>query len=79
MRFGGEPMETSLGADFILHDQLIERMREMRDVLLELNSRVIRHDRYIEETFDRAWRMLRMRRILVRVGAATRYFRGTGR
>ncbi len=51
MRFGGEPMETSLGADFILHDQLIERMREMRGVLLELNARVIRHDRYIEETF----------------------------
>ncbi len=34
-------------------------MEEMRDVLLELNAKVLRADSGIEETFDRAWRMLR--------------------
>jgi hypothetical protein len=43
-------------------------MAEMRDALLELNARVIRRERGIEDTFDRAWRMLRMRRILVGAG-----------
>jgi len=43
-------------------------MSEMRDVLLELNARVIRAEGGIDETFDRAWRMLRMRRMLVRSG-----------
>lgn len=59
----------SLDAEFIPRDVLIQRMGEMRDVLLELNARVLRHDRDIEETFDRAWRMLSMRRMLVRVGS----------
>ena len=58
----------SFDGDFITHRKLLERMSEMRDVLKDLNARVIRHDRGIEETFDRAWRMLRMRRILVRSG-----------
>jgi glycerol-3-phosphate O-acyltransferase len=58
----------SLGADFIPRDQLLARMSEMRDVLVELNARVLRADRDIEETFDRAWRMLRMRRMLIASG-----------
>ena len=58
----------SFDGDFIAHRKLLERMSEMRDVLRDLNARVIRHDGAIEETFDRAWRMLRMRRILVRSG-----------
>jgi glycerol-3-phosphate O-acyltransferase len=58
----------SFDGDFIAHRKLLERMGEMRDVLKDLNARVIRHDRVIEETFDRAWLMLRMRRILVRSG-----------
>lgn len=58
----------SFDGDFIAHRKLLERMGEMRDVLNDLNARVIRHDGAIEETFDRAWRMLRMRRILVRSG-----------
>jgi glycerol-3-phosphate O-acyltransferase len=58
----------SFDGDFIVHRKLLERMSEMRDVLTDLNARVIRHDGAIEETFDRAWRMLRMRRILVRSG-----------
>jgi glycerol-3-phosphate O-acyltransferase len=58
----------SFDSDFISLDRLLERMSEMRDVLLELNARVIRAEGGIEETFDRAWKMLRMRRMLVRSG-----------
>jgi glycerol-3-phosphate O-acyltransferase len=58
----------SLDADFLPRERLLRRMEELRDALVELNARVLRSDRNIEETFDRAWRMLRMRRILVEVG-----------
>ena len=59
----------SFDGDFISHDQLMSRMGEMRDVLRELNASVIHREGSIEEVFDRAWRMLEMRRILVRVGS----------
>ena len=58
----------SIDADFIPRDQLLRRMEEMRDALVELNGRVLSADRDIADTFDRAWRMLRMRRILVASG-----------
>ena len=58
----------SFDEDFIPHARLIERMREMRDVLHELNARVVHREGTVEEIFDRAWRMLSMRRILVRSG-----------
>lgn len=58
----------SFDADYIPRAHLFERMSAMRDVLLELNGRVVRADRDIEETFDRAYRMLRMRRIIARTG-----------
>lgn len=58
----------SLEADFIGRATLLRRMEEMRDVLVELNARVLRADRDIAETFDRAWRMLRMRRMLAASG-----------
>ncbi|MDO8500574.1 MAG: 1-acyl-sn-glycerol-3-phosphate acyltransferase [Gemmatimonadaceae bacterium] len=58
----------SLDSDFIPRARLIERMRDMRDVLGELNARVIRAEGPIEETFDRAWKMLSMRRMLVESG-----------
>ena len=58
----------SLDSDFLPRDRLLERMDEMRAALVELNSRVLRADRDIDETFDRAWRMLKMRRILARAG-----------
>jgi glycerol-3-phosphate O-acyltransferase len=58
----------SLERDFLPRAALIERMQEMRETLLELNGRVVRHERDITETFDRAWRMLRMRHILVADG-----------
>jgi len=55
----------SFDGDFVSHAQLTHRMSEMRDVLHELNARVIHREGTIDEIFDRAWRMLRM----VRVGA----------
>ena len=58
----------SFDRDFIPRDALIERMAEMRDVLVELNGRVIRSEIKIEEVFDRAWRMLSMRRMLAEHG-----------
>ena len=58
----------SFDSDFISREQLINRMAEMRDVLVELNARVLRADHDIEETFERAWRMLDMRRILAETG-----------
>jgi glycerol-3-phosphate O-acyltransferase len=58
----------SFDSDFIAHDRLIERMADMRDVLVELNARVLRSDRSVEETFDRAYRMLSMRRVVAREG-----------
>jgi glycerol-3-phosphate O-acyltransferase len=58
----------SLGKDFVSHRALVTRMAELRDVLVELNGRVVRSDRDIEETFERAFKMLSMRRVLVRDG-----------
>lgn len=58
----------SLGRDFIPRQLLLDRMAEMQSVLLEVNGRVIRHDRDVAETFDRAYKMLRMRHILSRTG-----------
>ncbi len=58
----------SFDGDFILHRHLLDRMTEMRDVLGELNARVIHSEGSVEEIFDRAWRMLSMRRVLLRTG-----------
>jgi glycerol-3-phosphate O-acyltransferase len=58
----------SFDGHFITRDALLARMSEMRSVLLELNAKVLRADRDIGETFDRAWRMLSMRRILAAEG-----------
>jgi glycerol-3-phosphate O-acyltransferase len=58
----------SFDGDFVSHTQLISRMAEMRDVLKELNARVIHREGTIDDIFDRAWRMLTMRRMLVKVG-----------
>jgi glycerol-3-phosphate O-acyltransferase len=58
----------SFDRDFIRRSELLTRMAEMRNALVELNGRVVRHEGGIEETFDRAWRMLRMRRMLIAEG-----------
>ncbi|MGQ0649178.1 MAG: 1-acyl-sn-glycerol-3-phosphate acyltransferase [Gemmatimonadaceae bacterium] len=56
-------------SEFVLHAHLLQRMDELRDVLLELNARVLTAERTSEEIFDRAYRMLRMRRVVVRQGS----------
>ena len=58
----------SFDGDFIMRDQLLERIDEMRSVLRELNARVLRDEISVEELFDRAYRMLRMRRVIARTG-----------
>jgi glycerol-3-phosphate O-acyltransferase len=58
----------SFDSDFVTRAALVDRMGEMRDVLTELNGRVIRADRDIGETFDLAYRMLRLRRVIARSG-----------
>lgn len=51
-------------------EDLLERMREIRGQLLETNAKVIRADRDITETWGRARRMFRLRRIVVVAGAS---------
>jgi glycerol-3-phosphate O-acyltransferase len=46
-------------------DELLERMRELRDHLLEVNAKVVRADRSIEETWRTARRMFRLRRVVL--------------
>ena len=58
----------SFDRDFIPRRDLLARMEEMRDLLVEMNAKVLRADRDIAETFDRAWRMLAMRRMLATGG-----------
>ncbi|MGV3709806.1 MAG: 1-acyl-sn-glycerol-3-phosphate acyltransferase [Gemmatimonas sp.] len=58
----------SFDAEYVSRTHLLERMSSMRDVLVELNGRVVRADRDIGETFDRAYRMLRLRHIVARAG-----------
>jgi glycerol-3-phosphate O-acyltransferase len=58
----------SFDGDFVSHKQLLSRMAEMREVLQELNARVIHREGTVDDIFDRAWRMLSMRRMLVKVG-----------
>ena len=47
---------------------LLERMDELRDRLLEVNGKVVRGGARILDIWDRAWRMLRMRRLVVADG-----------
>jgi glycerol-3-phosphate O-acyltransferase len=58
----------SLELDFIPRARLLARMADMREVLVELNGRVLRADRSIDETLAVALRMLRMRRMVVADG-----------
>ena len=54
----------SFDADFIPRADLLARLDEMHGALRELNARGLRADRSSAEIFERAWRMLRMRRVL---------------
>jgi len=58
----------SFGQTVIQKNALLERMDQLRDRLLEVNGKVVRGGARIAEVWDRAWRMLRMRRLLVADG-----------
>jgi glycerol-3-phosphate O-acyltransferase len=59
----------SFDAEFISRADLLERIDEMRGALRALNSRVLSGDNGADEIFARAWRMLRMRRVIALTGA----------
>jgi len=52
----------------ISRQALLERMDQLRDRLLEVNGKVVRGGARILDVWDRAWRMLRMRRLVVADG-----------
>ena len=58
----------SLGSDVVPRARLVARMAELRDALVELNARVVRADRDMEDTLDLALRMLRMRHVVLPQG-----------
>ncbi|MEW5917756.1 MAG: 1-acyl-sn-glycerol-3-phosphate acyltransferase [Gemmatimonadota bacterium] len=55
-------------SDYVDAGRLLERMDELRHVLVDRQAHVIRQDMAISEVFARASRMLRMRRIVARQG-----------
>ncbi|HUL70216.1 MAG TPA: 1-acyl-sn-glycerol-3-phosphate acyltransferase [Gemmatimonadales bacterium] len=58
----------SFNTSVVPRARLLERIDELRDRLTEFNARVVRRDLAVDEVWDRAWRMFRMRRILVEQG-----------
>ena len=59
----------SFDSEFIPRADLLARIGEMRGALHELNARVLSGDNGAEEIFARAWRMLKMRRVIAQEGA----------
>jgi glycerol-3-phosphate O-acyltransferase len=55
-------------AEYVPRDRLFERMGRLRDALVEEGAEVVDPAREAPETFERAWRMLRMRRVLAEEG-----------
>lgn len=55
-------------AEFVPEDRLLARVQELRDALLARGAVVVEPAREAAETFERAYRMLRMRRVLLREG-----------
>jgi glycerol-3-phosphate O-acyltransferase len=58
----------SFGQTVVTKDALLERMDQLRDRLKEVNGKVVRGGARIADVWDRAWRMLRMRRLVVADG-----------
>ena len=58
----------SFGQTVVQKDALLERMDQLRDRLKDVNGKVIRGGARIAEVWDRAWRMLRMRRLVIADG-----------
>ena len=60
----------SFGQTVVQKDALLERMDQLRDRLKDVNGKVVRGGARIAEVWDRAWRMLKMRRLVVRDGTS---------
>lgn len=55
----------SFGGSVVPRVKVLERIDEIRDQLGDLNAKVVRRDLPVTEIWDRAWMMLRMRRLVV--------------
>jgi glycerol-3-phosphate O-acyltransferase len=60
----------SFGQTVITKEALLERLDTLRDRLREVNGKVVRGGARIEDIWDRAWRMLRLRRLVVADGGS---------
>lgn len=58
----------SFGQTVVPRAAVLERMDQLRDRLKDVNGRMVRGGTRIAEVWDRAWRMLRMRRLVVADG-----------
>jgi glycerol-3-phosphate O-acyltransferase len=58
----------SFGQTAVSRAALLERMDELRDRLRDVNAKVVRGGAGIADIWDRAWRMLRLRRLVVEDG-----------
>jgi len=59
----------TLDADFVPRDRLIERMDELRESLLHHGRRVSHADEAVAVALDRAYELLRLRRVIAREGS----------
>lgn len=55
----------SFGQTVLTKDAVLERMDQLRDRLKDVNGKVVRGGARVAEIWDRAWRMLRMRRLVI--------------
>ena len=60
----------SFGQTVVAKTAVLERMDQLRDRLQEVNGKMVRGGARIADVWDRAWRMLRMRRLVVADGDA---------
>ena len=58
----------SFGQTAVSRPTLLERMDELRDRLRDVNAKVVRGGAGIQDIWDRAWRMLKLRRLVVEDG-----------
>ncbi len=57
-------------AEYVEEEKLLARIEELRDVLVARGAEVVEPARDAAETFERAYRMLHMRHVLLRQGTA---------
>jgi glycerol-3-phosphate O-acyltransferase len=60
----------SFGQTVVAKSAVLERMDQLRDRLTEVNGKMVRGGARIADVWDRAWRMLRLRRLVVADGDA---------